>query len=185
MYALTVAHQGEFRCHISRQLRRNFHSWRKCRSSCRLMNQLNGARLSILWLREFHPIPSVDHTLSQLSRAKYLSKLDANWGFWQVGLFPESAKLTTFITPFGRFCFNSVLLGILTVNRNISRNGWTKYLREHSVSCTFLMTFLFMDRHLKNMIRLISTWIRILYNVSASLPKPQSSLWATLWTLMV
>ena len=34
------------------------------------------------------------------------SKLDANSGFWQTGLSPESAKLTTFITPFGRFCFN-------------------------------------------------------------------------------
>ena len=36
------------------------------------------------------------------------SKLDANSGFWQsaIGLTPESAKLTTFITPFGRFCFN-------------------------------------------------------------------------------
>ena len=34
------------------------------------------------------------------------SKLDANSGFWQTGLSPESAKLTTFITPFGMFCFN-------------------------------------------------------------------------------
>ena len=34
------------------------------------------------------------------------STLDANSGFWQTGLSPESAKLTTFITPFGRFCFN-------------------------------------------------------------------------------
>ena len=32
-------------------------------------------------LREFHPVPSVDHTLAQLSGAKYFSKLDANSGF--------------------------------------------------------------------------------------------------------
>lgn len=34
------------------------------------------------------------------------STLDANSGFWQTGLSPKSAKLTAFITPFGRFCFN-------------------------------------------------------------------------------
>lgn len=36
------------------------------------------------------------------------SKLDANSGFWQTGLSPKSAKLTTVITPYGRFCFNHV-----------------------------------------------------------------------------
>ena len=39
-------------------------------------------------------------------RMTNFSKLDANSGFWQTGLSPESATLTTFITPFGRFCFN-------------------------------------------------------------------------------
>ena len=36
-------------------------------------------------LTEFHPLPSVDHTLAQL---------DINSGFWENGLSPESAKLT-------------------------------------------------------------------------------------------
>lgn len=40
------------------------------------------------------------------------SKLDANSGFWQIGLSPESAKLTTFLTSFGRFCFNRLPFGI-------------------------------------------------------------------------
>ena len=63
-------------------------------------------------LREYHPLPSVDHTLAQLAGATISSKLDANSGFWQIGLSPESAKLTTFITPFGRFCFNRLPFGI-------------------------------------------------------------------------
>ena len=63
-------------------------------------------------LREFHPLPSVDHILAQLSGATMFSKLDANSGFWQIGPSPESAKLTTFITPFGRFCFNRLPFGI-------------------------------------------------------------------------
>ncbi|UYV63562.1 K02A2.6-like, partial [Cordylochernes scorpioides] len=39
-------------------------------------------------------------------------KLDANSGFWQFGLAKESQKLTTFITPFGRFFFKRIPFGI-------------------------------------------------------------------------
>ena len=39
-------------------------------------------------------------------------KLDANSGFWQIALAAESQHLTTFITPFGRYCFTCLPLGI-------------------------------------------------------------------------
>ena len=51
--------------------------------------------------RERHILPSVDHVMAQIGDAKIFSKLDANSGFWQIELAPESAKLTTFITPYG------------------------------------------------------------------------------------
>ena len=60
-------------------------------------------------LRENHPLPCVDYTLAQLAGANIFSKLDANSGIWQISLSPESRPLTTFITPFGRFWFNSGL----------------------------------------------------------------------------
>ena len=63
-------------------------------------------------LREVHPLPKVDDTLAQLTGAKLFSKLDANSGFWQIPLAPASRLLTTFITPFGRFCFNKLPFGI-------------------------------------------------------------------------
>ena len=56
--------------------------------------------------QERHILPSVEQTLSQISGAKIFSNLDANSGFWQIELAKESAKLTTFVTPFGCFCFN-------------------------------------------------------------------------------
>ena len=62
--------------------------------------------------RERHILPSVELTLAQLGEAKVFSKLDANSGFWQVKLAAESSKLTTFITPFGRFRFNRLPFGI-------------------------------------------------------------------------
>ena len=46
-------------------------------------------------LREGHPIPCVDETLARLSGAVVFSKLDANSGFWQIPLAPESCPLTT------------------------------------------------------------------------------------------
>ncbi|KAL7861742.1 hypothetical protein SRHO_G00131830 [Serrasalmus rhombeus] len=56
-------------------------------------------------LRERHPLPSVEHTLGQLAGARVFSKLDANSGFWQIPLSKESSLLTTFITPFGQYCY--------------------------------------------------------------------------------
>ena len=62
--------------------------------------------------RERHILPSVEQTLAQLKGAKIFSKLDANSGFWQIKLSSQSALLTTFITPVGRFCFNRLPFGI-------------------------------------------------------------------------
>ena len=63
-------------------------------------------------LRETHPLPKIDHLLAQLGESKLFSKLDANSGFWQEKLSPESRLLTTFITPFGRFYFNRMPFGV-------------------------------------------------------------------------
>lgn len=62
--------------------------------------------------REKYILPSVEQTLCSLAGAVIFSNLDANMGFWQIPLAKESAKLTTFITPFGRFYFNRLPFGI-------------------------------------------------------------------------
>ena len=63
-------------------------------------------------LRETHPLPGVYETLAQLTGATVMSKLDANSGFWQIPLSKDSCELTTFIAPFGRYCFNKLPFGI-------------------------------------------------------------------------
>ena len=72
-------------------------------------------------LREFHPLPCVDQTLAQLVGAKVFSNLDANSGFSQIGLSPKLSKLTTFITPFGRFCFNRLPFGISSAKEHFQK----------------------------------------------------------------
>ena len=63
-------------------------------------------------LREHQALPKVDDILGQLTGATVFSKLDANSGFWQVPLAEKSRLFITFITPFGRYCYNKLPFGI-------------------------------------------------------------------------
>ena len=55
--------------------------------------------------REFYQIESVEETISKIGPGcEVFTKLDANSGYWQVPLDEDSQLLTTFITPFGRYC---------------------------------------------------------------------------------
>ena len=69
-------------------------------------------RLNKAVKREFHPLPTTEETISELGNAKIFTKLDANSGYWQMKLSEESQKLTTFITPFGRFLCKRLPFGI-------------------------------------------------------------------------
>jgi hypothetical protein len=63
-------------------------------------------------LRETYHLPKIDNLLAQISESKIFTKLDCNSGFWQED--EQSRLLTTFITTFGRFCFNRMPFGIKT-----------------------------------------------------------------------
>ena len=61
--------------------------------------------------RELYQMPTVESTLGSTEEGMY-SKLDASSAFHQVPLDSNSRKLTTFITPFGRFMFKRLPYGI-------------------------------------------------------------------------
>lgn len=69
-------------------------------------------RLNMSVRRERHILPAVDDTLAKLDGAVVFSKLDATAGFWQIPLHEESQPLTTFITPYGRYCYRRLPFGI-------------------------------------------------------------------------
>ena len=71
--------------------------------------------------KERHILPSVEQTLAQIGGAKVFTKFDANSGFWQVELSHDSSLLTTFITPFGRFCFKRLPFGITSAPEYFQR----------------------------------------------------------------
>lgn len=72
--------------------------------------------------RENHPLSIVDTTLGRLAGSRVFSKLDANSGFWQIKLAWKSRPLTTFITPWGRFCFNVLPFGISSGSEKFQKN---------------------------------------------------------------
>jgi hypothetical protein len=63
-------------------------------------------------LREHHALHTVDHMLASMAGARIFSKLDCNASFHQIPLAPESARLTTFTSPFGHFCYVRLSFGI-------------------------------------------------------------------------
>ena len=69
-------------------------------------------RLNASVKREAFQLPTIEDTLATLSNSTVFTTLDTANGFWQIPLSSDSAKLTTFITPFGRYHFNRLPFGI-------------------------------------------------------------------------
>jgi transposase InsO family protein len=61
-----------------------------------------------------HHTPTVEEITHQLANATHFSKLDAKSGYWSVQLDSSSQLLTTFNTPFGRYCFQRLPFGLKT-----------------------------------------------------------------------
>ena len=64
--------------------------------------------------RGHHHSPIVEELTLRFNNAKVFSKLDAKSGYWCVALDESSQLLTTFNSPFGRFCFKRLPFGLKT-----------------------------------------------------------------------
>lgn len=70
---------------------------------------------------EKHPLPSVDYTLAKLAGSTVFSKIDCNSGFWKSPLSKESARISAFITPWGRYHFNVLPFGITPASEHFQK----------------------------------------------------------------
>ena len=86
-------------------------------------------------LRKTHPLSGVDETLAQLTGATVMSNLDANSGFWQIPLAKDFHELTTFIMPFGCYCFNKLPFGISSAPEHFQKRMSTILDGLASVLC--------------------------------------------------
>jgi hypothetical protein len=72
-----------------------------------------------------HKTLTVEETNPLFAGSKVFSKLDAKCGYWSVPLEEKSQLLTTFRTPFGRYCFKRLPFGL-----NISQDIFQQRIDE-------------------------------------------------------
>lgn len=62
--------------------------------------------------REYHPIATIEDVITRTNGSRYFTVLDANQGYFQIALDEESQKITAFNTPFGRYMYKRLPMGI-------------------------------------------------------------------------
>ena len=78
-------------------------------------------RLNKAVKREHLVLPTLDDIAPNLAGSSVFSSLDAESGFWQIPLEKDSQELTTFISPFGRFCFQRLPFGVTSASEIFQR----------------------------------------------------------------
>lgn len=80
--------------------------------------------------REHLTLPTLEDIAPKLAGSTVFSSLDAESGFWQIPLEQRSQELTTFITPYGRYCFQRVPFGITSASEIFQRK-MEELLKDH------------------------------------------------------
>ena len=76
-----------------------------------------------------HHIPTMEELAHHFNGATTFSKLDAKSGYWAIQLDDKSQILTTFNTPFGRFCYKRLPFG-LNVSQDIFQAAMDAALQD-------------------------------------------------------
>ncbi|KAL6470492.1 hypothetical protein MHYP_G00216110 [Metynnis hypsauchen] len=87
--------------------------------------------------REKFILPTLDDIMPKLAKSTVFSSLDAESGFWQIPLEENSAHLTTFITPLGRYCFKRLPFGI-TSAPEIFQRKMSELLHGHEGTVVYM-----------------------------------------------
>jgi len=77
--------------------------------------------------REQFQIPTFEDVITRMGSKKVFTILDLKDSYWQVELDDESAKLTTFNTPFGRYCFTRMPFGINSASEILQKSAYKAF----------------------------------------------------------
>ena len=76
-------------------------------------------------IREVRPeryvLPTLEDMVTKLNGATVFTHLDLTSGYYHLKLHSDSTKLTTFITPYGRYCFKRLPFGISSASEIFQR----------------------------------------------------------------
>ena len=84
----------------------------KKRNSDQIRICVDYKKLNFNLIREKYPIPTFEELSFRFDGSRYFSKVDASSGFFQIPLAEDARDYTTFITPFGRYRFLRLPMGI-------------------------------------------------------------------------
>jgi len=95
---------------------------------------LDPKHLNKALLRPHHHSATTEELNHKFAQAQYFTKLDAKAGYWSIKLDPDSQKLTTFQTPFGRFCFQRLPFG-LSVSQDLFQLEMDRIIEKCPGAC--------------------------------------------------
>jgi hypothetical protein len=87
-------------------------SWRRCVDYTRLNKECP---------KDPFPLSCIDQVVDSIIRCNLLSFLDAYSGYHQIAMKETDQHATTFITPFGTFCYISMPFGLKNVGATYQR----------------------------------------------------------------
>ena len=77
--------------------------------------------LNKMYPKDLFPLPRIDQVVDSTSRCESLCFLDAYFGYHQITMKESDQHATSFITPFGSFCYISMLFGLKNTGATYQR----------------------------------------------------------------
>jgi hypothetical protein len=68
--------------------------------------------LNEVTVKNMYPLPRIDDLFDQLVRAKYFSKIDLRFGYYQLRIWSEDMPRMVFITRYGQYDFTVMPFGL-------------------------------------------------------------------------
>ena len=78
---------------------------------------------------DHHKTPTLEEVAHKFTHSLFFTKLDACHGYWSIVLHQDSSLLTTFNSPFGRYCFLQLPFG-LACSQDIFQKKMDQILKE-------------------------------------------------------
>ena len=133
-------------------------------------------------------IPTLEELNTHFAGSTVFSKLDAKAGYWSVHLDPDSQLLTTFRTPFGRYCWTRLPFG-LNVSQDIFQARMDEILEDlqgvvgiHDDVCVHGKTQEEHDRNLKALMDRAAKCGLVFNSEKCDISKPEISFFGNVYS---